>query len=394
VNDDTLAARFAALADTHDDSDWLDVVRRAGEERGRSRARIVLPLAAAFVALIVGSAYAYHRGVVDFVGAEKAPLTTVADFESLDVGAPTGMAPGAIASETRRIEVTGIDGSHRVVFVAPTKAGGFCFVFREDAGGCDKYGTTPLSPTWGARSVTGHADARYVARVELHFADGSIVEPPITWVSSPIDRGFFFYTAPPGREFTSIVALADNGEVVTAQDLHLGPVNWDERATPPADAVTDEKYEIASISTSSGPATLWAAPARYDGTCAWVELDGRPLPFSVGCMPTGYWNQGFRPIVSATSETVLLHGSKPDRYPTLELRFADGDSQRVATDGNLFLVEVPQSHLRHDTRLVSVTFADVSGRQRPASPMELPARSHGGPPCYQTLPLSPGQTCP
>lgn len=390
---DTLELRFAALADAHDDSDWLDVVRRAGEDGRRSRAWLVLPLAAALVALIVGSAFAYYADIVHFGSAEKAPSKVVRDFESLSFGAPEGMDPQAIASETRRIEVTGLDGSRRVVFLAPTKAGGFCYVFRNDAGGCDKYGTTPLSPTWGMRSVTGHTDARYVARVQLHLADGSVVEPPITWVSSPIDSGFFFYTAIEGSRFTSIVALDDDGAIVTTHDLNPG-VDWTRRTGPPADAVTDEKKELVSIETDSGTATLWTAPTRYEGSCAWVELDDQALPVSVGCLPTGYEDQGFRPIVAATPETVLVHGSKPERYPTLELRFADGDSERVSVEGNLFLVEVPASHLRPETRLVSVTLRDAEGRERAGPPLELPARSAGGPPCYQTLPLPPGQACP
>ena len=55
---DVLAERFAALADAHDDSDWLDVRRRAR----RRRARVVLPLAAAVAAAAAASAFAASGG--------------------------------------------------------------------------------------------------------------------------------------------------------------------------------------------------------------------------------------------------------------------------------------------------------------------------------------------
>jgi len=56
---DVLAERFAALADTNDDSDWLDVRRRA-----RRRARIVVPVAAALAAVAAASAFAASGGWV------------------------------------------------------------------------------------------------------------------------------------------------------------------------------------------------------------------------------------------------------------------------------------------------------------------------------------------
>lgn len=56
---DVLAERFAALADLHDDSDWLDVRRRA-----RGRTRIVLPIAAVVAAVAAASAIAASGGWV------------------------------------------------------------------------------------------------------------------------------------------------------------------------------------------------------------------------------------------------------------------------------------------------------------------------------------------
>jgi len=49
---DVLAERFAALADAHDDSDWLDVLRRA------RRRRFVLPVALVAAAVVAAGAVA------------------------------------------------------------------------------------------------------------------------------------------------------------------------------------------------------------------------------------------------------------------------------------------------------------------------------------------------
>src|SRR5690348_15198390 len=54
---DTLAERFAALADLHDDSDWLDVRRRA-----RRRTRFALPAALVAAAVLTAAAVAATGG--------------------------------------------------------------------------------------------------------------------------------------------------------------------------------------------------------------------------------------------------------------------------------------------------------------------------------------------
>ncbi len=56
---DLLAERFAALSDLHDDSDWLDVRRRA-----RRSGRLVLPVAAVAAAVAAAGAFAASSGWV------------------------------------------------------------------------------------------------------------------------------------------------------------------------------------------------------------------------------------------------------------------------------------------------------------------------------------------
>ena len=91
---DPLRDRFAALADLRDDSDWLDVRRRA---RSATRRRALVGAAvAAAVLLLAAPALGLHRVVVSFFEGEPAPQRVQVDFARQELGAPTGMAPGAI----------------------------------------------------------------------------------------------------------------------------------------------------------------------------------------------------------------------------------------------------------------------------------------------------------
>lgn len=394
-----LEERFAALADPTDDSDWLDVRRRAGLRR--SRAWIALPVAAALLALLVGSAFAYYRDVVDFFGAEKAPRENVQMFEELAIGAPPGADPQAIAAETRRIEITSLNGERRTVFIAPTKPGGLCAVWERAGGVCDSIGTVPLSVDLWERStragdssgLVGQVNARYAETVELRFSDGAVLRPPITWISEPIDQGFFHHTLAPGEidldrskrghqdggTTVTIVALDGDGNVVTTAEPCCRV------AAPHLDAIASEKTTAASISTRSGPAVIWTAPTRYDGTCAWLEFDGKTK--ALHCLPRGY-DEGLVFRFLPTSETVLMYGTVADRYRRLDLHYADGTVEPVALDGRFLLLDIPQRHLRHETRLLGVS---IDGRRLQSG---TPSPATGTAACYGTLPLPPGRTCP
>jgi hypothetical protein len=420
ASDRLFAERFAALADPHDDSDWLDVRRRAGCSRKRRRAWVVVPLAAALTALVVGSALAYYGDVVDFVGAEKAPQKDVTLFEELSVGAPPGMDPQAIGSEARRIETTTLTGEREAVFVAPTKAGGYCAHWEgSGGGGCDKLGTTPLSVGWwmnGRRAskpasagIALSVNARYVASIELRFSDGVVLRPPLTWVSAPIDRGFFFHRFAPGeadsmasRGFLAnkwrpgeldagrtltVVALDDEGRVVT----EAAPCC--KESAPQADAVVSQKKLAVSISTTSGPAVIWTAPTGYEGTCAWLEFEGRARPIG-GCMPKGYGLPRLAPHTHPTSETVLVFGRVDPSYRTVELQYANGDIQRLLPDEGFVVVEIPQRHLRHGTRLLGWRFPDADGHPILGGRQPVLTTGVEAAACYRVLPLHRGQTCP
>lgn len=122
---------------------WFAVVTTAVVAAGATVAFFTLP------ELVLGRALvAPDRPTTFFSSAEPAPPRVVKEFEDFSEGAPAGMDPRVNARETRRV---GVGGGH-VLWVAPTKPGGYCYVWEDSSGGCDSRGTVPLSVTWGARA--------------------------------------------------------------------------------------------------------------------------------------------------------------------------------------------------------------------------------------------------
>jgi hypothetical protein len=254
--------------------------------RGRSRRLALLVLAIVLAVLVGGPALALRLGVIDFGSAEHAPPHVVRDFSTLSKGAPPGMDPGVVAKDARQVRI----GDH-ILWIAPTRFGGLCYGWGRGSGGCDKLGTVPLSVSWLGRSlpsehdfyaVEGYAHARWVDAVEVELDDGTRVRPDVTWISKPIDAGFFRYAAPPSRDVVSVVGLHD-GEAVTGEDASMRP-------GPHPYARLDERRQIASLSTANGPARLWSAPTKTDGRCVWLESQGRERGV-VPCLPAGYERQ-------------------------------------------------------------------------------------------------------
>jgi hypothetical protein len=320
-----LERRFHAVANAHDDSDWTEIRRRASRRR---MARVALPIAAALTVVAVAApASGLHEPIIEFVNGEPAPERVRNDFQTFDSGAPPGMAPGVIPGESRRIMTARLsDGAH-TLWVAPTKAGGFCTYWSGMTGGCDRLGTVPLSVTYGGVPfvITGHASADYVDSVEVRFGDGSVERPDVTWVGRPIDAGFFAYEASDGRVPENVVGLDADGSVVTTH-----PVAPGHREGLLSDALLDEKTELRSIEAGGGTARLLSAPTRYEGRCAWVEYLGERFP-AARCGAKGYaWKEGVGlGTVSLGGETFLL-GTAGPRFAPLEVRLA-GD-RRIAVE--------------------------------------------------------------
>jgi hypothetical protein len=371
-----------------------------------SRLRLALSLLALVVTFaVVAPALGLDLPVLGFWEAEKAPPRVVRDFDSLSVGAPAGMDPGAVAGEARKVMTAVLDDGPHTLWVAPTRSGGFCLIWTGAAGGCDKLGTVPLSVSWLAAGplrpredappeltpasftrLSGYVNADYAETVEIRFADGDVVRPDVTWVSDPIGAGFFVYDIPqarrePGHELSAVVVLDADGNVV-AEDRGRPR---ESTGRPPVDAVLDAKEPVVRIETRQGQAVIWEAPTRYEGRCAWLAYAGRSLAF-VPCMPKGhsYYNFAFRFV--PTESNVLLVGAVQARVASVELRFADGDRVVVHPQQGFVLYELPAEHLVRGHEATEITSRDVLGTAL-HPPFRVADLGGGRFPCLGPLPL-------
>jgi hypothetical protein len=210
------------------------------------------------VALAASPAFGFLKdSVLPFLGLEKAPASVQLDFSSLSVGAAPGMDPRARGDQTRKVEVAVFGGAEHTLWVAPTAAGGFCYEWTSHYGGCNTDGSATLDAAGpallppGVQAPTTPADAsqadkiaaiekghalatvtpwivgyvsgsKDVHTVQVRFSDGSTARPPITWISAPINAGFYSYDVPPGEQtstnhVTAVDALSTDGTVIATQ---------------------------------------------------------------------------------------------------------------------------------------------------------------------------------
>lgn len=258
--DGLLAMRFAATHEGEDDADWNDVLRRRQPRRDR-RLRILVAgvavVAGLIAALLATPALGLVRDIIPFWGATKAPQPVVIEFASMNTGAPAGMSPQAVADETREIGQFAFAGRSHTLWIAPSKDGGFCFEWIGGWGGCDTERSSGLvwngdlvlpegvpQPSTAGRTVaqiaaeaaklhrqavprwiSGYVNSARVHDVKVTFTDGTTIEPPITWVSAPINAGFFAYDIPPQEQakddhLINVQALDSSGHVVAEQPLN------------------------------------------------------------------------------------------------------------------------------------------------------------------------------
>lgn len=207
---DELAERFAALVHPPDDRNWLEVERLARALR-RGRARPVVALVAAAVAAVAAVLATPALGVGGklvrlFESGEPAPPVVEQSFAKLDAGAPPGFHTGVDPADTRKIVLPG----GVALWVAPTKADGFCLYVPDGGGQCDAQRALAFWPTYsiggrftvdgtiasGPVFVTGSTTVQGAATVDVQFEDGDVATVPVVWISAPIDAGFFGYAVP------------------------------------------------------------------------------------------------------------------------------------------------------------------------------------------------------
>jgi hypothetical protein len=180
------------------------------------------------------------------------------------------MGPEAIASQTRRVGVFRARGRQHVLYVAPTRKGGYCWTFSEGFLGC--HATRPvvgprrghggalnphrLGVTWegppiaAGRTVVPPPHTTQVAgdlrgtdahTLKVEYEDDSTGDVPFIYVSKPIDAGFFLYAIPkgherPGTRVRAVTLLDADGKVLARQPIDY-PTSRDFGRRPPPRAV-------------------------------------------------------------------------------------------------------------------------------------------------------------
>jgi hypothetical protein len=172
------------------------------------------------------------------------------------------MAPDAIATEARRVAPFTTNGRRHVLYVAPTRKGGFCWTFSEAFGGClakrpgpstrpaprgavnqhllgvttsgSPMRMTPTGVQIGKRPpyttrVGGDVLTAAAQTIRVEYEDGSSRPIRFVFVSAPIDAGFFLYSIPaghtePGKRVAAVAALDADGHVLARQ-----PVTYETR---------------------------------------------------------------------------------------------------------------------------------------------------------------------
>ena len=364
-----------------DDADWRDVVRRA--TRARRRRLAVTTLAVATISCLgIAAAYALDYPIVDFGSAPKGPSNVVNDFGSLEVGAPEGMAPGVLPHEARRITSVTIDGKEHVLWVAPTKQGGFCEQWSDLAGGCradrhDRFAER-IDVTYGGTGpdfLSGSFFQSAAEKLELAYADGATAEIPFVWVTAPIDAGFYAFRVPDahrvdGHRPTEMRLYDADGKLLKSQPLeHLSPdvLNLNTHQLPgypllsvPSQAIWEQRRQLFDLHADDGDRIgLWVAPSRGGGTCMWSNQ-------ASGCTRAGEASK--EPTIglgfSGATTHVTLCCTVGQDVARVEARFEDGDRIDLPAPKEGYLVwPIPARHYPLGHRLEELVAFDSSGRE-------------------------------
>lgn len=228
VLDDMLRERAQRAFDAEDDSDWHEVLSRAGVQRqrpGRSVVAVAFASLTAIAFLIApGPGLGYLRGLF---GGEPAPPDVKERVASADDGAPANLAPGIDADQTRRlIEIQMSDGRRATLWVAPAKSGDICsYVQRgphvSGGPGCRAATLPDTAPIdWLLQGATasdqvvllsGSVSDR-INRLSIHYEDGLTSDIELTQQFFLIEISRLYLRA--GHHPTSLVGYGLEGAEV------------------------------------------------------------------------------------------------------------------------------------------------------------------------------------
>jgi hypothetical protein len=416
-----LRARLEGIAGGGRGGDWGDVVRRV--RRARRRRALVAAGAAALVVAGVASALALTHPIVDFGSAEKGPQDVVVQFGRQNVIAPPDMKPRLLPESARRITTVRVNGRPHVLYVAPTAAGGFCWLWTQGDGSCrahreraDRLDAGGLAGRYGFSRLSGAFMQEDGARLAARYSDGSEAEIPFVWVTEPISAGFFFYEtgARAGHEVVSLTLYDDDGKALATQKLpdvsgEAIPVRGHRVAgfgtvMPSPKAIWSKRELLFDIPI--GPhrhAGLWIAPSTDGGTC-WFSTRGS------GCDNAGEPWQVSPKLLEQHPELkeqgpLIGLGVEGGSTPTLccqvgppaarvELRYQDGARETAIPKRGYLLVVIAPEHYPLGHRLEEMVAYDAAGKVVGRRDMK-PAQMRGVYPCEHEKDYGYGVTmCP
>jgi hypothetical protein len=403
--DQLIQARFDRVANQVDDSEWQDVLARARPiqpTRRRVRARrsglpmrFALAGAVAVAALAASAvAFGWPGTVVDFFKAQPAPESVKQFFDAHNTALPHGLNPNTKLGQPREVMTATFDAYNspptnptlHTLYVAPTETGGFCYLWTDYGGSCadaenasaatTNPGARPLGVEWLAGDYATFTDG-YVRgdaqTVQARFADGTKVTLPVTWVSAPINAGFFAYVVPSAHQTTSdalmsVVGLDANGNVIGQDNIGVTkPLDQSvlqrlpdgRKIYLPRRAQAAQAREIVnSHSTTGSPVYLWVMPRTGGGSC-YLFSDG--AGGGQGCT-SPYWLSR-EPTVNGGvygNGSLYFAQVKPS-IAAVELRFQNGQSERLTPlDGFVAMAIAPGAKIG-TSRLVSAVGLDRSG---------------------------------
>jgi hypothetical protein len=387
-----------------DDGDWNDVRRRSRRSLRRRRGgEVAAALAVAVVA--VASAYALGHPVVDFGKAQHGSLEQVDEFGSMQVGAPRGMAPGVLPHQARRITAVRIDGKVHVLYVAPTKQGGFCADWSNFGGGCranrhDRFASKldaggAIGPS-GLTVLQGSFFQPAGDRLTMSFKGGATEDVPFTWVTAPIDAGFYLYRVPDAHRqaATRPVSLAlydrdgkllDREPIIGGEPL-VGPVVRVKGFPPlmlPRGGIWARAKQLFDLRAPNGARVgLWAMPKRGGGECFVTNTGsgcGSPASRTVNA-----------PLIQLAFNGDRLCCTVAPKIARVEARFQDGARISLSPKEGYLVWPIPSGHYALGHRLVALVGYDAAGRAITRGKLPKPADQRGIYPCKKPKNLGYG----
>jgi hypothetical protein len=379
-------------------------LRRSGFWR-RVPARVALVAAVVVLAAVVTAvAFGLPQRVVDFFSSAPAPTGIKNFMGSMGVGAPPGMDPRAIGGQTRKI--AGVP-----LYIAPTKSGGFCFLWAW-AGGCvgsrDGTPTKPIHPGYGPLGVDvngpfvrGWVRSGATRALEARFADGTTATIPardITWVSAPINAGFVSYKVPRSHRdrahaLSWVVALDAHGRVIgrvsgppppganpiAGQAVPSTLPDGTKMRLPRSAEAAKARKIISFRATDGSKVYLWLVPLSGGGDCFFsnAPTSGCRTPWLEKHRGVFYANVdggSFRTTCSGKTRCtpadevtvpvtrVLFFALAKPAVATVELRYQNGERERLTPIDGFVLHELTPAHWKRGTRLVAAVALNRNGK--------------------------------